>query len=162
VRTLATVAKSLPESITFRFVGDGDLLPDLREELSEEVEAGDVEFAGWVNHDEVPTELSRFRLLVMPSSPTEGLPTTIFEALGCGTPVYATPVSGIPDVVRDGETGFLMQGTEPHNLCGDIVRILTQDDLSEVSAKSRQLVEEKYVCEAAIDRYKKILSDICT
>jgi len=94
--------------VTFRFVGDGGLKSWLEAELAAEIEQGAVETVGWVDHDEVPTELNRFRLLVLPSEPTEGLPTVILESLACGTPVYATPVSGVPDVVRDGETGFLM------------------------------------------------------
>jgi glycosyltransferase involved in cell wall biosynthesis len=160
VRTLAAVARGLPEDITFRFVGDGDLLPWLREELAAEIDAGRVELAGWVDHEAVPAELDRFRLLVMPSSPTEGLPTTIMEALACGTPVYATPVSGVPDVVKDGETGFLMDGTDPDDIREDLVAILDREDLAEVSANGRRLVETEYSFEAAVDRYRRILSEV--
>jgi glycosyltransferase involved in cell wall biosynthesis len=157
IRTLAAVAEALPENVTFRFVGDGDLLSWLREELSEEIDAGQVELAGWVDHEEVPAELDRLQLLVMPSSPTEGLPTTILEALACGTPVYATPVSGVPDVVRDDETGFLMEGTDPDDLREDIVAILNREDLDVVSANGRRLIEEEYSFEAATARYEAIL-----
>jgi glycosyltransferase involved in cell wall biosynthesis len=158
IRTLAAVAEALPEDVTFRFVGDGDLLPWLREELSGEIDAGRVELAGWVDHDEVPAELDRLRLLVMPSSPTEGLPTTILEALACGTPVYATPVSGVPDVVQDGETGFLMDGIDPDDLREDIMAILDREDLDAVSANGRRLIEEEYSFEAATARYEAILT----
>jgi len=157
IRTLAAVATALPEDVTFRFVGDGDLLPWLRDELAEEISAGEVELAGWVDHRDVPAELNRFRLLVMPSSPTEGLPTTILEAMACGTPVYATPVSGVPDVVREGETGFLMDGTDAGEIRRDIGGILGRDDLAAVSANGRQLVEEEYSFEAATARYADIL-----
>jgi len=160
IRTLATAVELLPEDITFRFVGDGDLLPWLREQLSEEVETGKVEITGWVDHDRIPAELNRIRLLVMPSSPTEGLPTTILESLACGTPVYATPVSGIPDVIDDGKTGFLMEESDPDHLCEDIVNILSRDDLAEIGANGRRLVNENYTLEAATDRYREILLDI--
>jgi glycosyltransferase involved in cell wall biosynthesis len=157
IRTLAAVAEALPADVTFRFVGDGDLLPWLREELAEEIEAGRVELAGWVDHDEVPAELDRLRLLVMPSSPTEGLPTTILEALACGTPVYATPVSGVPDVVDEGTTGFLMDDTDPGEIRGDVVDILDREDLADVSANARELIEAEYSFEAATARYEAIL-----
>jgi glycosyltransferase involved in cell wall biosynthesis len=113
---------------------------------------------GWVDHDEVPAELSRLRLLVMPSRPTEGLPTTILEALACGTPVYATPVSGVPDVVREGETGFLMDSREPADITAGIEAILARDDLDEVSRRGRALVEEEYSLAAAVERYRAILT----
>lgn len=160
VRKLAAVAQQLPENIQFRFVGGGELEAWLREELAGEIESGQVELTGWVDHEEVPTELNRLQLLVMPSSPTEGLPTTILEALACGTPVYATAVSGVPDVVRDCETGFLMDETNPEDIREDIVAILARDDLVELSTNGRELIEDDYSFKAAVARYKAILADL--
>jgi len=160
VRKLAVVAEALPGDVTFRFVGDGDLLPWLEERLAAEIGAGRVELAGWVDHDDVSAELNRLRLLVMPSAPTEGLPTTILEALACGTPVYATPVSGVPDVVREGETGFHMTSTDSGDVRRDILDVLDRDDLGEVSANGRRLIEKEYDFDAATARYRAILRDL--
>jgi len=160
IRTLAAVAASLPEDVTVRFVGDGDVLSWLRERLAAEIETGQVELAGWVDHEDVPVELNRMRLLVMPSAPTEGLPTTILEALACGTPVLATPVSGIPDVVREGETGFLTEETDPDDLREDVVSILDRTDLAAVSANGRALIEAEYSFGAATARYEAILGEV--
>jgi glycosyltransferase involved in cell wall biosynthesis len=157
IRTLAAVARRLPEDVRFRFVGGGDLEDWLRETLADEIAAGDVEVAGWVDHDEVPAELDRFRLLVMPSRPTEGLPTVILEALACGTPVYASPVSGVPDVVRDGETGFLMDDLDADAIARDVAAILDREDLPAISRNGRHLVEAEYSFPAAVDRYRAIL-----
>jgi glycosyltransferase involved in cell wall biosynthesis len=158
VRELAQVAQQLPEDMTFSFIGDGDLREWLEDELAEEIESGRVELRGWVDHDEVPAELSRLRLLVMPSRPTEGLPTTILEALACGTPVYATPVSGVPDVVREEETGFLMESREPGDIVTDIEEILARDDLAETAANGRGLIQSEYSLDAAVERYRGILT----
>jgi glycosyltransferase involved in cell wall biosynthesis len=157
VRELAAVAKSLPPGVTFAFVGDGDLREWLEAELADEIAAGRVEMRGWVDHDAVPAELNRLRLLVLPSEPTEGLPTSILEALACGTPVYATPVSGVPDVVRDGETGFRMDSRDPADVERDLLAILGRDDLEAVSRAGRDLIEREYSVEAATRRYRAIL-----
>ena len=157
IRTLAAVARRLPEDVRFRFVGGGDLETWLRASLADEIAAGDVEVAGWVDHDAVPAELDRFRLLVMPSRPTEGLPTVILEALACGTPVYASPVSGVPDVVRDGETGFLMDDLDADAIARDVAAILDREDLPAISRNGRNLVEAEYSFPAAVDRYRAIL-----
>lgn len=159
IRELARAVPELPEGVTFRFIGDGDLRPWLERELSEEIEAGSAEVTGWVDHDEVPAELDHLRLLVMPSQPTEGLPTTILESLACGTPVYATPVSGVPDVVRDGETGFLMRTTDPDEIAADVASILDRD-LERIGANGRALIESEYSFDAAVDRYREILEDL--
>ena len=158
VRELARVARRLPDDVTFSFIGDGDLRGWLEAELAAEIDSGRVEMRGWVDHDEVPAELSRLRLLVMPSQPTEGLPTTILEALACGTPVYATPVSGVPDVVREGETGFLMDSREPGDIATGIEAILARDDLGTVSHRGRALIESDYGFDAAVSRYRAILT----
>ena len=157
VRVLVEAALQLPENVTFRFVGDGPL----REEL-ETMASGDprVEFAGWVDHDEVPQELNRMRLLVLPSQPTEGLPTTILESMACGTPVLATPVSGVPDVVRDGETGFHLVADTPDELAAAIRDALERPDLAETSTAGRRLVKAEYSREAAIQRYREILTRV--
>ncbi|WP_372480661.1 glycosyltransferase family 4 protein [Halomicrobium sp. HM KBTZ05] len=160
IRTLASVAQSLPSDYTFRFVGDGGLRPWLERELAEEIDAGRVEVTGWVDHDDVPRQLNDLALLVLPSDPTEGLPTTILEALACGTPVYATPVSGVPDVVRDGETGFHIADRDPATLRDGIESILGRDDLDEISARGRTLVEDEYSFEAACERYREILRSV--
>jgi len=161
IRELAEVAKRLPEGVTFRFVGDGPLYEWLASELSAEIEAGAVELAGWVDHEDVPAELNRMKLLVMPSHPTEGLPTTILESLACGTPVYATPVSGVPDVVKEDETGFLMREREVETILRDIEDILSTDvELGTVSARGRALIEDEYSISAAQARYRELLSDL--
>jgi len=158
IRELAEVVKQLPDSVRFRFVGDGPLYDWVKMELDEEIKMGHVELAGWVDHDEVPVELNRLQLLVMPSHPTEGLPTTILEAMACGTPVLASPVSGVPDVVRDGKTGFLIDSRESPDLQKTIVGILDREDMSKISETSRELIEREYSFEAACERYRKMLS----
>lgn len=157
VRELAEVARRLPNDVTFRFIGDGDLRGWVETELGEEIRAGRVELTGWVDHDDVPAQLNDLALLVLPSQPTEGLPTTILEALACGTPVVATPVSGVPDVIRDGETGFHIESRDPQRLSDDIEAILARDDLAALSDRGRMLITAEYGFEAACERYRQIL-----
>ena len=158
IRELASVARELPDDVHFRFVGDGDLRDWLETELRNEIASGRVTVTGWVDHDDVPEELDRMALIVLPSEPTEGLPTTILEALACGTPVYATPVSGVPDVVVPGETGFYMKSREGAEITEGIKAVLERDDLADVSAQGRALIEDEYSFEAACERYRAILS----
>ena len=157
VRMLASVASNLPENVTFRFIGEGELRAEIERELASEIKSGAVEFTGWVDHDAVPAQLSELRLLVLPSEPTEGLPTVVLESMACGTPVLATPVSGVPDVVRDKETGFLIASVDPNWIAGELERALLQEDLVATATRARELIESQYNFEAAVDRYEKIL-----
>lgn len=160
VRELATVAAALGPDTAFTFIGDGDLREWLDDRLADEVAAGHVEMRGWVDHDDVPVELNRLALVVLVSEATEGLPTSILEALACGTPVLARPVSGVPDVVRDGETGFRLESTDPDDIEARIRGILDREDLGAVSERGRELVEREYSFEAAQRRYRDILAAV--
>lgn len=157
IHELAGVAKLLPNNVKFVFAGDGPLYDWLENELSEEIESGSVEMLGWVDREDVPDVLNRFRLLVLPSK-TEGLPTVILESFGCGTPVYATPVSGVPDAIEENETGFLIDDVDSKVMANEIATILKREDLNEISRNARQVAENEYGFDSAVKRYEKILS----
>jgi glycosyltransferase involved in cell wall biosynthesis len=71
-----------------------------------------VQFKGAVPHSEVPTWLAASDLLCLPSR-NEGTPNVVVEALASGRPVVASPVGGVPDLVRDGENGLFATPQDP-------------------------------------------------
>jgi glycosyltransferase involved in cell wall biosynthesis len=160
VPELAEAARQLPDTIQFVFVGDGDYRAMLERELAAEIERGEVEVVGWVDREEVPEQLNRMRLQVVPSHPTEGLPTAILEGMACGTPAYATPVSGVPDVVREGKTGFLLEAVDGTTIAAQIEEILEKEALDEVSLNARGLIEAEYSFAGAVERWRNILTAV--
>ncbi len=159
IKSLVSAVKQLPPDIDFVFIGDGALRSFVEEELAAEIKSGRVEITGWVDHKEVPAHLNELRLLVLPSK-TEGLPTTILESLACGTPVYATPVGGVPDLIADGETGYLMEESDPDAVADRIEVILSRDDIDRINRNAQKLIEQEYVFGAAVNRYRNILTEI--
>lgn len=158
IRTLAEAIKKLPDGIIFRFIGDGDLRGWLEDRLTPEIDAGTVEIVGWVPHEEVPDQLNELRLLVLPSQPTEGLPTVLLESMACGTPTYAAPVSGVQDLIDEGETGFYLDNLDPESIAADIKRILSEENLAMVSDRARITITAKFNFDAAVERYAEILN----
>ena len=83
----------------------------MRREIEARILARDlasrVTITGWVAEARVRDEIARAHALVMPSF-AEGLPMVIMEAMAAGRPVVATYVAGIPELVRPGETGWLV------------------------------------------------------
>jgi glycosyltransferase involved in cell wall biosynthesis len=115
----------------------------------------------WVNNQELPKYYNQMKLVVIPSK-CEGLPNVLLEAISCGVPVLATPVGGIPDVIRDGETGFIMDNINPQEIAKNVIRILTNEEVLElVSTNAKQLLEKEYSFEASIKRYYNILNELC-
>ena len=80
--------------------------------------------------------------------------------MGCGTPVLATPVGAIPDVIKDGVTGFIMENNSPECIAKNIMRILEYLDLDRIVKNARKLVVREFTYEAAVERYRKILESI--
>ncbi len=88
-----------------------------------------VEMPGFIPHDELENFHEKFDLLVVPSvihynGDRDGIPNVIMEALNGGMPVVATDVCGISEVIRDGETGFLVPQRDPAALANAIRKML--------------------------------------
>ena len=81
-----------------------------------------VEFLGW--RDDVSAVLADLDVLVTPSIGNPGAPRVILEAFAAGVPVVAFACGGIPELVADGETGFLIKPQNPHALATRLEELL--------------------------------------
>lgn len=139
--------------------GDGPLHDRIKDEIRNNNLSQKVELTGWIPHDKVADYLNELELFVLPSY-SEGLPTGVLEAMACGTPVLATPVGGVPDVIKDGETGFIMEDNTPECIAENVIRVLEHQKLDEIVKNARNVIEKEYTYEAAVGRYRKILAKI--
>ena len=145
------------KDVEFLIGGDGDLLNEIRR--IKDANGYKITLPGWISKEEIPDYLNELKLLVLPSY-TEGLPTGVLEAMACGTPVLATSIGAIPDVIKDGETGFILKNNSPECIAENILRALNYRNIDKIVRNARKLVEEKYTYEAAVERYKEILNKI--
>ena len=136
---LAAVA-ALPD-VRLALVGDGPERGRLEERVAARGLDGRVAFLGARPRAEV-LELLAGADAALLSSDWENLPHAAVEALAVGTPVVATAVGGVPEVVRDGENGLLVAPGDPEALAGAIVRLLDEPGLRErLAAAARPSVE---------------------
>ena len=157
--------KAIPEilkergGIKFLVGGDGQLRDKIERFLDEENLNKKVKLTGWIPHDELPDYLNKLKLIVIPSS-TEAGPIIALEAMACGTPVLATPVGLIPDVIKDGVTGFILGDNSPECIAENVMRALEHPDLEMIVKNVRALVEREFTYEAAVERYRKLLNSL--
>lgn len=86
---------------------------------------GILEFIEWTGFtSNVPAELARLDLFVLPSLFGEGLPMVVLEAMAAGVPVVATRVEGVPEAIRDGVDGLLGNPGDPADLATSIARLV--------------------------------------
>ena len=147
------------QDLRVRIGGDGPLKEVIEASLQKGGVTARVELPGWISHDDLPGYLNQLRLLFLPSY-TEGLPNIMLEAMACGTPVLATPVGAIPDVIIDGKTGFIMENNSPECIAENVIRVLNSPDLERIAGNGRQFVEENFTFENVVARWKEVLEEI--
>lgn len=145
--------------LEFLIGGDGPLLDKIENELKNNGSCDKVELTGWIPHDELPDYLNELKLIILPSY-TEGLPGIVQEGMACGTIVLATPVGAIPDVIKDGETGFILEDNSPECIAKNIIKALEHPNLVEIVKNARKLIEDEYTYEAMVRKCKDSLDEL--
>jgi len=116
-----------------------------------------IEWRGFVSYGKVPQALSKIDIFVYPSW-HEGFGRSIMEALAMEKAVIATKVGGIPDLIKDGDTGFLV---EPHNseaLALKIKELLNNKELREKLGKAgREWVSKNFEWNQGIKKFAELL-----
>lgn len=118
-----------------------------------------VQFYGSISQKELGAHFSNARCSVLPSS-SEGLGRVLIESQLSGTPVIATCVGGIPDVVLHGETGFLIPAEDPEALAEAMGKMLSMDAISwqKMSDKARKIANQTFSTQAYVSGYRKLLT----
>jgi glycosyltransferase involved in cell wall biosynthesis len=158
VKAIPSIFNQMKEAGIF-LGGGGPLLHQVEGELGDLISQGRVKVLDWIPHDELPGYLNQMKLLVLPSY-IEGLPSIVLEAMTCGTPVLATPVGAIPDIITDGETGFIMEDNSPECIAKNVIRALSHPDLNQIIQSARAFIEKEYSYEAMVAKYGKLLASL--
>jgi glycosyltransferase involved in cell wall biosynthesis len=130
-------------------VGDGPDRQDLERRAHELGIVRDTLFLGY--QEDVAPFYAAFDALVLPSS-NEGTPVSAIEALAAGRPVVATRVGGVPDVVQEGDDGFLVEPGATDDLADRLAQLARDPELRERMGRAgRERVLPRYAVERLVD-----------
>lgn len=148
------------KDVKFLIVGDGDLIHWVKKEARNIIEEYNVEInvTGWIPEDKFAHYLCQLKLLVLPTNHAEGLPTIILESMFVEVPVLTTSVGAIPDVIIDECTGFFLQDTSPECIANGVMRALNNPKSDTIIHNARNLVENKYAYDAAVERFRLLIN----
>lgn len=126
-------------------VGDGEMRDDLENAIMRKGLQDRVTLTGWLAQDDVRAHLDAAHALVMPSF-AEGLPMVVMEAMAAARPVIATYIAGTPELVSEGETGWLVPAGDAQALAKAIRDMAStpHDRLSEMGQAGRRRVLERH------------------
>jgi len=163
IRAASELKKSQVSDFRFRILilGDGpehEKLQILAQNLGVQDE---VIFIGHIEPDKIPEYLYQADIFVRPSR-SEGLGNSFLEAMAAGLPVIGTPVGGIPDFLKDGETGIFCEPDNPKDLANKVELLFEDKNLSNnLSANGKKLVFEKYSWDKIALEISDILNKLC-
>lgn len=115
-----------------------------------------IEFPGW--RDDIPEIFAGLDLLVVPSTPADATARVILEAYTAGVPVVAFPTGGIPEIIKDGETGFLATEFTHEALAARIISVLkmASSEVQAVTSNAKQAWQRHYT----LDLYRRQVCDV--
>ena len=130
-------------------VGDGELRDEILIKIDQLQLNGRVHLTGNKND---PWKIYHSLDLFIMSSIYEGLGRSITEALSCGVPVVCTSVEGVPEIVRDNETGILVPPKDPGALATGIIKSLNDmDNARKMAEEGRKFVNENFDVKKMVD-----------
>ena len=140
---LEALGRLAREGIAFELdlIGDGAMRPEIERACARLGLAERVTLCGWLGNEQVRDRLVASRIFVLPSF-MEGLPVVLMEALAIGRPVVATYLAGIPELVLEGENGWLVPASDVDALARALREALMMplEDLQRMGAQGRQRV----------------------
>ncbi len=144
------------DDIKFLIGGDGPLENTVVKYIIEQNLNSSLKLVGWIPHNKLPHYMNELRLLVIPSY-TESGPIIALEAMACGTPILATRVGHIMNIVKDEETGFVMENNSPECIAKNILRVLEYHNPYKIVENAHKLVKKEFSFEIALENYRNIL-----
>ncbi len=154
------IFKKIRERLNARLllVGEG---PELDKTLRTAREIGVHDYVDALGEqDQVQALLSISDVMLLPSE-QESFGLSALEAMACEVPVVASRVGGLPEVITDGETGFLHPPDDLDAMAASAVRVMTDDALHERIARAgRRLVETKFCADEIVPRYEEYYDEV--
>ena len=144
-------------SATLTIVGGGRDLDAFTLDVEGRGLQGVVRITGWLSHQEVQRTLREGDVFLFPSH-FEGLPNAVVEAMAAGLPVVATRVGGVPDLIRHGESGFLVDVGDIASMTMRVNQLLAQPDRAqEIGRRGREVVVDRCDIDRVWPRYAQAL-----
>jgi glycosyltransferase involved in cell wall biosynthesis len=157
---LEAVASLLHSGVDLRLdIGGNGEIQRLRSAIARRGLADRARFHGWIRGPEKDRLMRKSGLLALPSR-AEGMPMTLLEAMALGLPVLATPVGGVPELVRHGENGLLAPPGDRAALAAGLRRLTDPSLRKELGRKARETVQRDHDLSRLVRRLDRLYESL--
>jgi glycosyltransferase involved in cell wall biosynthesis len=159
IQAVSLIVKVFPQT-TLTLVGDGRNKTDLFNLTKKLQIEQSIQFRGWIEYKNLNTYYKKASLVVVPSICAEAFGLVILEAMSAGRPVIGTNVGGIPEVIDDGVSGYLVEPANPEQLAEKVIKLFSDEKLlKELGRNARQKAEE-FSIEKYVERLEEVYGEI--
>lgn len=157
---LIDAVKSLKIPVKLEIVGDGPQRQELELRAKNPPRGVEINFRGHVDPGLIGEYLAKADIFVRPSR-SEGLGNSFLEAMAAGLPIIGTPVGGITDFLKDGETGLFYKVENPQDLAEKMTLLLQDDRLRKrLIENGKKLVSEKYSWDSIASKMRDVFKSL--
>ena len=157
LRAFALIQKQLPDA-ELTVAGDGSQRAKL-ETLAHELRLRHTKFVGRVEHERV-VEQYQVADIYLNGSEIDNQPLSILEAFACGLPVVTTDAGGIPDMVRNAETGFVVTRGDHEAMAKRALGLLADPGVAASMTRKARAECEQYIWERVRDEWVELYSQV--
>lgn len=166
--SIQAVAQLIPRypNLEYQIVGDGILKTDLQQRIEQLNASENIKLLGWKTQQQVSSLMDEADILLAPSvisqdGDCEGIPMCLMESMAKNLPVISTYHSGIPELIEDGVSGYLLPEKEVNDLAKKIEQLIINPELRrKMGQAGRQKIETDYNIKLLNDRLAKILQQL--
>jgi glycosyltransferase involved in cell wall biosynthesis len=158
IRVFEKVEEALPLAQLI-LVGDGRLRNELEQQVAETPYGDSIHFLG--HRDNIPELLRAMDTFVFPSI-AEGLPRALLEAMAAGVPCIGAAAGGIPEIITNNETGFLVPPKDENALAEAMIKSaeLSEAERTNLTEKAKQYVRNLYAHKIVIEKLQGLYEDV--
>lgn len=144
IMTLLSAWRHFP-NLRLYIVGDGELEEDVKKYIKR-YEMNNIELLGFLNGDTLLNIIKKSKFIFVPSECYENNPMTVIEGFALGKPSMGAKIGGIPELVKDGVTGYLFESGSVNDLIKTIGKTenISDEEYKKLSKNARNFAEENF------------------
>ncbi len=148
----------LPDFVKLLVIGSGELESETKTQVKKLNLGNRVIFLGNIEQKDIPQYLHISDIFVRPSL-SEGQGISFLEAMAAELPVIATEVGGIPDFLRDRQTGLFCEANNPQSIADAVTELINNPKLVlKLAQNARKMVEERYDWKIVFNKMQEVLN----
>lgn len=158
ILAISKVRQQYPD-VLLHIAGKGDLQADIEALIRERDLSNHVKLLGYVPDSQLPIAYRAANFSVVPTISLEGFGLIVIESLACGTPVLATPVGGIPEILSPFSSDLLMAGSSSEQIAQSLLEVLSGKRRLPSEEACRAYIEKKYTWRIVAEQVKAVYKE---